>query len=88
MQTGFLHKNKNSNIQSNITAIGLQATLANSNSFFLAGATNKKEIEFRFSAQLLVGWPLGIYIDATGSSTALNIEDNFYALKKCNMLLQ
>jgi hypothetical protein len=72
---------------SNITAIGPRATLTNiGNSLFLAGAQIRRNSGISIYNSIIMGWPLGIYIDATtGTSTALNIEDSTLRLRNVTL---
>ena len=74
-------------IYSNITAIGPRATLSNiGNSLFLGGAQIRRNSGISIFNSIIMGWPLGIYIDATtGASTALNIEDSTLRLKNVTL---
>ena len=74
-------------IFSNVTAIGPKATLANTgNSLFLAGAQIRRNSGISIYNSIIVGWPVGIYIDATtGTSTALNIEDSTIRLRNVTL---
>ncbi|MGG9961804.1 hypothetical protein [Ferruginibacter sp. SUN106] len=85
--TGTTGTPKTKAIFSNITAIGPKATLANTgNSLFLAGAQIRRNSGISIFNSIIVGWPLGIYIDATtGTSTALNIEDSTLRLRNVTL---
>ncbi|GAB2837233.1 hypothetical protein [Ferruginibacter profundus] len=85
--TGTTGTPKTKAIFSNITAIGPKATLANTgNSLFLAGAQIRRNSGISIFNSIIVGWPLGIYIDATtGTSTALNIEDSTIRLRNVTL---
>lgn len=85
--TGTTSTPKTKAIFSNITAIGPKATLANTgNSLFLAGAQIRRNSGISIFNSIIVGWPLGIYIDATtGTSTALNIEDSTLRLRNVTL---
>lgn len=74
-------------IYSNITAIGPRATLSNiGNSLFLGGAQIRRNSGISIFNSIIMGWPLGIYIDATtGTSTALNIEDSTLRLRNVTL---
>lgn len=74
-------------IYSNITAIGPRATLSNiGNSLFLGGAQIRRNSGISIFNSIIMGWPLGIYIDATtGTSTALNIEDSTLRLRNITL---
>ena len=74
-------------IFSNVTAIGPKATLANTgNSLFLAGAQIRRNSGISIYNSIIVGWLVGIYIDATtGTSTALNIEDSTIRLRNVTL---
>jgi hypothetical protein len=85
--TGTTATPKTRAIFSNITAIGPKATLANTgNSLFLAGAQIRRNSGISIFNSIIVGWPLGVYIDATtGTSTALNIEDSTLRLRNVTL---
>lgn len=85
--TGTTSTPKTKAIFSNITAIGPKATLTNTgNSLFLAGAQIRRNSGISIFNSIIVGWPLGIYIDATtGTSTALNIEDSTLRLRNVTL---
>lgn len=85
--TGTTGTPKTRAIFSNITAIGPKATLANTgNSLFLAGAQIRRNSGISIFNSIIVGWPIGIYIDATtGTSTALNIEDSTIRLRNVTL---
>jgi len=85
--TGTTAGPKTRAIFSNITAIGPKATLANTgNSLFLAGAQIRRNSAISIFNSIIVGWPVGIYIDATtGTSTALNIEDSSLRLRNVTL---
>ncbi len=85
--TGTTAAPKTRAIFSNITAIGPKATLANTgNSLFLAGAQIRRNSAISIFNSIIVGWPVGIYIDATtGTSTALNIEDSSLRLRNVTL---
>lgn len=78
---------KTTAIFSNITAIGPRATLSNvGNSLFLAGAQIRRNSGISIYNSIIMGWPLGVYIDATtGTSTALNIEDSTLRLRNVTL---
>jgi hypothetical protein len=69
---------KTSPVFSNITVLGPRASLNNfGNSLFRAGAQIRRNSALSIFNSIITGWPQGILIDAaTGSSTALNIEDS------------
>jgi hypothetical protein len=85
--TGTTAAPKTRAIFSNITAIGPKATLANTgNSLFLAGAQIRRNSAISIFNSIIVGWPLGVYIDATtGTSTGLNIEDSSLRLRNVTL---
>lgn len=85
--TGTTATPKTKAIFSNITAIGPKATLANTgNSLYLAGAQIRRNSGISIFNSIIVGWPIGIYIDATtGTSTALNIEDSTIRLRNVTL---
>jgi hypothetical protein len=60
---------------SNITVLGPKATLANNgNNQFLAGAQIRRNSSISILNSLIMGWPTGLYIDATkGNPTDNNI---------------
>lgn len=60
---------------SNITVLGPKATLANTgNNLFLAGAQIRRNSTISILNSLIMGWPTGLYIDATkGTPTDNNI---------------
>ncbi len=71
-------------IWSNVTMIGPRATAANTgNSLFRNGAQIRRNTSISIFNSAIVGWPVGVYIDATtGRPTDLNIvPDN-------NLLIQ
>ena len=78
---------KTTAVFSNITAIGPRATLNNAgSSLFRAGAQIRRNSGISIYNSIIMGWPLGIYIDATtGSSTALNIEDSTLRLRNVTL---
>ena len=78
---------KTTAIFSNVTAIGPRATLNNAgNSLFLAGAQIRRNSGISIYNSIIMGWPLGIYVDATtGNSTALNIEDSTLRLRNVTL---
>jgi hypothetical protein len=85
--TGTTSTPKTRAIFSNITAIGPKATLNNlGNSLFLAGAQIRRNSGISIFNSIIVGWPIGIYVDATlGTSTALNIEDSTLRLRNVTL---
>jgi len=85
--TGTTATPKTRAIFSNVTAIGPKATLANTgNSLYLAGAQIRRNSAISIFNSIIVGWPVGIYIDATtGTSTALNIEDSSLRLRNVTL---
>jgi hypothetical protein len=85
--TGTTATPKTRAIFSNITAIGPKATLNNvGNSLFLAGAQIRRNSGISIFNSIIVGWPIGIYVDATlGTSTALNIEDSTLRLRNVTL---
>jgi hypothetical protein len=85
--TGTTSTPKTKAIFSNVTAIGPKATLSNSgNSLYLAGAQIRRNSGISIFNSIIVGWPVGIYIDATlGNSTALNIEDSTLRLRNVTL---
>jgi len=78
---------KTSAIFSNITAIGPRATLTNvGSSLFRCGAQIRRNSGISIYNSIIMGWPLGIFIDAQlGSSTALNIEDSSVRLRNVTL---
>ena len=78
---------KTAAIFSNITAIGPKATLANNgNSLYRGGAHIRRNTGISIFNSIIMGWPLGIEIDATlGTSTALNIEDSTLRLRNVTL---
>ena len=78
---------KTTAIFSNVTAIGPRATLNNAgNSLFLAGAQIRRNSGISIYNSIIMGWPLGVYIDATtGNSTVLNIEDSTLRLRNVTL---
>lgn len=78
---------KTAAIFSNITAIGPKATLANNgNSLYRGGAHIRRNTGISIFNSVIMGWPLGIEIDATlGTSTALNIEDSTLRLRNITL---
>jgi hypothetical protein len=85
--TGTTATPKTRAIFSNITAIGPKATLNNfGNSLFLAGAQIRRNSGISIFNSIIMGWPVGIYVDATlGTSTALNIEDSTLRLRNVTL---
>ncbi len=85
--TGTTASPKTSAIFSNITAIGPRATLNNIGStLFRAGAHIRRNSAISLYNSIIMGWPLGIEIDATtGTSTALNIEDSSLRLRNVTL---
>jgi hypothetical protein len=85
--TGTTALPKTKAIFSNVTAIGPKATLNNTgNSLFLAAAQIRRNSGISIFNSIIVGWPVGIYIDATlGTSTALNIEDSTLRLRNVTL---
>lgn len=78
---------KTTAIFSNITAIGPRATLNNiGNSLFRTGAHIRRNTGISIFNSIIMGWPLGIEVDATtGTSTALNIEDSTLRLRNVTL---
>ena len=78
---------KTTAVFSNITAIGPRATLANvGNTLFRGGAHIRRNTGISIFNSIIMGWPLGIEIDATtGTSTALNIEDSTIRLRNITL---
>ncbi len=76
--TGSVAAPKTSAVFSNITAIGPRATLNNvGSSFFLAGAHIRRNSSVSIYNSVIIGWPVGIFIDAsTGTPVDLNINDS------------
>ncbi len=74
---------KTSAIFSNITAIGPRATTNNiGNSLFRGAAHIRRNTAISIFNTIIMGWPLGIEIDATtGTSTMLNVEDSSLRLR-------
>lgn len=85
--TGTTATPKTTAIFSNVTAIGPRATLNNiGNSLFRAGAHIRRNTGISIFNSIIMGWPLGIEIDATlGNSTALNIEDSTLRLRNITL---
>ncbi len=69
---------KTTAVFSNITAIGPRATLSNiGNSLYLAGAQIRRNSGISIYNSIIMGWPTGIFIDATtGTPTDKNIDDS------------
>ncbi len=69
---------KTSAVFSNVTAIGPRATLNNSgNTLFRAGAQIRRNSSISIFNSIILGWPIGILIDAsTGTPTDKNIDDS------------
>jgi hypothetical protein len=78
---------KTTAIFSNITAIGPRATLNNiGNTLYRGGAHIRRNTGISLFNSIIMGWPLGIEVDATtGSSTALNIEDSTLRLRNVTL---
>lgn len=78
---------KTAPIFSNITAIGPRTTLNNvGNSLFRGGAHIRRNTAMSLFNSIIMGWPLGIEVDATtGTSTALNIEDSSLRLRNITL---
>ncbi len=78
---------KTTAIFTNITAIGPRATLTNvGNSLFRGGAHIRRNTGISIFNSIIMGWPLGIEVDATtGTSTALNIEDSTLRLRNITL---
>lgn len=78
---------KTTAIFSNITAIGPRSTLNNiGNTYFLAGAQIRRYSGISIYNSIIMGWPIGIFVDATtGASTALNIEDSTLRLRNVTL---
>ncbi|MFM7671351.1 MAG: hypothetical protein ACKO6Q_02020 [Bacteroidota bacterium] len=81
--SGTVATPKTTAVFSNITAIGPRATLSNvGNTLFRGGAHIRRNSGISIFNSIIMGWPLGIEIDATtGTSTALNIEDSTLRLR-------
>lgn len=78
---------KTSAVFSNITAIGPRATLNNvGNNLFLAGAQIRRNSSISIFNSIIMGWPTGIYIDATtGTPTDKNIEDSTLRIRNTTL---
>lgn len=78
---------KTAAVFSNITAIGPRATLNNvGSSLFRAGAQIRRNSGISIFNSIIVGWPVGILIDAsTGTPTDLNIADNTLRIKNTTL---
>lgn len=78
---------KTTAIFSNITAIGPRATTNNfGNSLFRCGAHIRRNTGISIFNSIIMGWPLGIELDATtGTSTAFNIEDSTLRLRNITL---
>jgi hypothetical protein len=78
---------KTAAVFSNITAIGPRATLSNvGNSLFLAGAQIRRNSGISIYNSIIMGWPVGVLIDAgLGSPTDLNITDNTLRIKNTTL---
>jgi hypothetical protein len=78
---------KTAAVFSNVTAIGPRATLNNvGNSLFLAGAQIRRNSGISIYNSIIVGWPVGVLIDAgLGSPTDLNIADNTLRIKNTTL---
>ena len=78
---------KTAAVFSNITAIGPRATLNNvGNSLFLAGAQIRRNSGISIYNSIIVGWPVGVLIDAAlGTPTDLNIADNTLRIKNTTL---
>ncbi len=78
---------KTSPIFSNITAIGPRATLSNvGNSLYRGAAHIRRNSAMSIFNSIIIGWPLGIELDATvGSSVALNVEDSSLRLRNITL---
>lgn len=78
---------KTSAVFSNITAIGPRATLNNTgNSLFLAGAQIRRNSAISIYNSIILGWPTGVYIDATtGTPTDNNIADSTLRIRNTTL---
>ena len=78
---------KTAPIFSNITAIGPRATLTNvGNTLFRGGAHIRRNTAMSLFNSIIMGWPLGLELDATtGSSVALNMEDSSLRLRNITL---
>jgi hypothetical protein len=78
---------KTTAIFSNITAIGPRATLNNfGNTLYRGGAHIRRNTGISIFNSIIMGWPLGIELDATtGTSTAFNIEDSTLRLRNITL---
>ncbi|MFN8289238.1 MAG: hypothetical protein U0U70_03155 [Chitinophagaceae bacterium] len=85
--TGTTAAPKTKAVFSNITAIGPRQNLTNlGNSLFLCGAQIRRNSGISIFNSVIMGWPVGIFIDAQlGSSTALNIEDSTLRLRNVTL---
>lgn len=65
-------------VYSNITMIGPRATISNiGNSLFRNGAQIRRNSSISIFNSVMMGWPVGLYIDATtGTPTDVNITGN------------
>jgi hypothetical protein len=72
---------------SNITAIGPRATLTNvGSSLFRAGAQIRRNSGISIFNSIIIGWPVGVLIDAsTGTPTDLNIANNTLRIKNTTL---
>lgn len=79
---------KTTAIFSNITAIGPRAASNNiGNSNYRGAAHIRRNSGISIFNSIIMGWPLGIEIDATtGTSTALNIEDSTLRLRNITLV--
>lgn len=78
---------KTTAVFSNITAIGPRATLNNvGNSLYLAGAQIRRNSSISIFNSVIMGWPTGIYIDATtGTPTDNNISDSTLRIRNTTL---
>ena len=78
---------KTAAVFSNITAVGPRATLNNAgNSLFRAGAQIRRNSALSIFNSVIIGWPVGILIDAsTGTPTDNNIADNSLRIKNTTL---
>ncbi len=85
--TGSTASPKTTAVFSNITAIGPRSTGNNlGNALYRGGAHIRRNTGISIFNSIIMGWPLGIEIDATtGTSTALNIEDSTLRLRNITL---
>lgn len=78
---------KTTAIFSNVTAIGPRSTTSNvGNPLFRGGAHIRRNTGISIFNSIIMGWPVGIEIDATtGTSTMLNVEDSTLRLRNVTL---